>query len=159
MRPRTLTVAVLAAAVMVGACGSGETTTDGPTGVEEQPVKPEITVPEGEPPTELVVNDITDGDGEVLEAGDTATMHYVGVSYSTGEQFDASWDRGAPFSSEIPGRLIEGWNEGLLGMRVGGRRELVIPPDMAYGAQSPTPAIGPNETLVFVVDLLDVDKG
>ena len=150
---------VLVTAALLSACGSSTGTADDPTTQatqEDTLSKPTVTVPEGDPPTELVIEDLVEGDGELLEPGGLATMHYVGVSYSTGEQFDASWDRGAPFTTTIPGQLIEGWNEGIPGMRVGGRRQLVIPADLAYGDQSPTPAIAPGETLVFVVDLLDV---
>lgn len=120
-------------------------------------VKPTVEVPEGEPPTELETEDIVEGEGEAAEAGDTLTMQYVGVSYATGEQFDASWDIGQPFIFELgAGMVIEGWDEGLVGMREGGRRQLVIPPDMAYGAAGSPPAIGPDETLVFVVDLVEI---
>jgi peptidylprolyl isomerase len=120
-------------------------------------VKPAVEVPEGEPPTELETEDIVEGDGEAAEAGDTLTMQYVGVSYATGEEFEASWDIGQPFIFELgAGRVIEGWDEGLVGMREGGRRQLVIPPEMAYGAAGQPPVIGPDETLVFVVDLVEI---
>ena len=106
--------------------------------------------------TELVVTDEVEGHGDEVTAGATVTAHYVGVSASTGAQFDASWDRGAPISFPLDG-VIRGWSEGLLGMKVGGRRNLVIPGDMAYGANPPPGAgIAPNETLVFTVDLADV---
>lgn len=106
--------------------------------------------------TELVVTDDVVGQGEEVTPGATVTAHYVGVSASTGSQFDASWDRGAPISFPLDG-VIRGWSEGLLGMRVGGRRTLVIPGAMAYGANPPPGAgIAPNETLVFTVDLVDV---
>ena len=95
------------------------------------------------------------GKGKRAKAGDTVDVQYVGVSWSTGKQFDASWDRGAePFSFPLgAGQVIPGWDQGVEGMRVGGRRVLVIPPDLAYGDQSPSPDIAPGETLVFVVDL------
>lgn len=106
--------------------------------------------------TELVVTDEVDGSGDEVTTGATVTAHYVGVSASTGEQFDASWDRGSPISFPLDG-VIQGWSEGLLGMKVGGRRTLVIPGHMAYGAHPPPGAgIAPNETLVFTVDLVDV---
>jgi peptidylprolyl isomerase len=109
-----------------------------------------------EPVTELVVTDDVVGTGDEVTPGATVTAHYVGVSASTGAQFDASWDRGAPISFPLDG-VIRGWSEGLLGMKVGGRRTLVIPGDMAYGATPPPGAgIAPNETLVFTVDLVDV---
>jgi peptidylprolyl isomerase len=116
--------------------------------------KPEIPTPSGEPPSQLVVEDIVKGKGRAAEAGDTLTMNYVGTSWSTGEQFDASWDRGETFPFQLgAGMVIPGWDEGMVGMKKGGRRLLAIPPDMAYGPQGSPPAIGPNETLLFVVDL------
>lgn len=106
--------------------------------------------------TDLVITDDVVGSGDEVTEGATVTAHYVGVSASTGEQFDASWDRGAPISFPLDA-VIRGWSEGLLGMRVGGRRTLVIPGDMAYGPHPPPGAgIAPNETLVFTVDLVDV---
>ncbi len=106
--------------------------------------------------TELIVTDEVVGTGDEVTSGATVTAHYVGVSASTGSQFDASWDRGAPISFPLDG-VIQGWSQGLLGMRVGGRRNLVIPGHMAYGAHPPPGAgIAPNETLVFTVDLVDV---
>ena len=117
--------------------------------------KPEISKPAGEPPAELQKTDIVKGKGRTAEAGDTVSVQYVGNSWSTGAQFDASWDRGSePFQFPLgAGQVIQGWDQGVAGMKVGGRRLLVIPPDLAYGAQSPSPDIAPNETLVFVVDL------
>lgn len=106
--------------------------------------------------SELVITDDVVGTGDEVTEGATVTAHYVGVSASTGEQFDASWDRGAPISFPLD-RVIRGWSEGLLGMKVGGRRTLVIPGDMAYGPHPPPGAgIAPNETLVFTVDMIDV---
>lgn len=106
--------------------------------------------------TELVITDEVEGSGDEVTTGATVTAHYVGVSASTGSQFDASWDRGAPISFPLDG-VIQGWSQGLLGMKVGGRRTLVIPGHMAYGANPPPGAgIAPNETLVFTVDLVDV---
>ena len=118
--------------------------------------KPEIDFPEGDVPTELVITDLIEGDGPEAKAGDTVSTHYVGVAWSTGEEFDASWGRG-PFTFTLgTGEVIPGWDEGVAGMKVGGRRELVIPPDLAYGPQGSPPVIGPNETLIFVVDLVSV---
>ena len=109
-----------------------------------------------EPVTELVITDDVVGGGDEVTPGATVTAHYVGVSASTGAQFDASWDRGAPFSFPLDG-VIQGWSQGLLGMKVGGRRTLVIPGHMAYGSNPPPGAgIAPNETLLFTVDLVDV---
>lgn len=105
---------------------------------------------------DLVVTDEVEGSGDEVTSGATVTAHYVGVSASTGVQFDASWDRGAPISFPLDG-VIQGWSQGLLGMKVGGRRTLVIPGHMAYGPHPPPGAgIAPNETLVFTVDLVDV---
>jgi peptidylprolyl isomerase len=117
--------------------------------------KPEIAKPEGEPPAELQKTDVVKGKGKAAEPGDTVAVQYVGNSWSTGTQFDASWDRGGqPFEFPLgAGQVIPGWDQGVAGMKPGGRRLLVIPPDLAYGAQSPSPDIGPNETLIFVVDL------
>ena len=119
--------------------------------------KPEVTIPEQTPPTELVIDDETVGDGDEATAGKNVTVHYVGVSWSTGEQFDASWDRMEPFQFELGRRqVIQGWDDGVQGMKVGGRRRLTIPPHMGYGSAGAGGVIGPNETLVFVVDLISV---
>ncbi len=109
-----------------------------------------------DPVTELVITDDVVGSGDEVTPGATVTAHYVGVSASSGAQFDASWDRGAPISFPLDG-VIQGWSQGLLGMKVGGRRTLVIPGHMAYGSNPPPGAgIAPNETLLFTVDLVDV---
>ena len=116
--------------------------------------KPAVDKPDGSPPAELVTEDIVKGKGKTAKAGDTVSAQYVGNAWSTGEQFDASWDRGAE-PIEFPlgaGAVIPGWDQGIAGMKEGGRRLLVIPPDLAYGPSGSGP-IGPNETLVFVVDL------
>ena len=124
---------------------------------EDLDSKPEIPQPEGAPPAELVTEDIVEGEGEALQAGDTANVQYVGVSFATGAEFDSSYEGGQPVPFPIgQGAVIPGFDEGLQGMRPGGRRLLVIPPDLAYGAQGAPPAIGPNETLVFVVDLVEI---
>jgi peptidylprolyl isomerase len=117
--------------------------------------KPEIAQSSGEPPAELQSTDIVNGKGKAAKPGDTVSVQYVGHSWSTGAQFDASWDRGSePFTFPLgAGQVIAGWDQGVAGMKKGGRRLLVIPPDLAYGAQSPSPDIAPNETLIFVVDL------
>mgnify|MGYP001812721464 FL=1 len=119
--------------------------------------KPDVTVPDTDQPTELVTIDDIVGEGDEATPGSDVTVHYVGVSWSTGEQFDASWDRLEPFSFGLgAGQVIAGWDEGVAGMRVGGRRTLHIPPDKGYGARGAGGVIAPNETLVFVVDLLGV---
>jgi peptidylprolyl isomerase len=120
--------------------------------------KPEVTVPAGEPPSpQLELEDITEGDGEEAVAGRTVEVHYVGVSWATGRQFDASWDRGDTFKFGLgKGQVIQGWDQGVAGMKVGGRRRITIPPDLAYGKRGAGGVIGPDETLVFVVDLIGV---
>ncbi len=119
--------------------------------------KPEIDFPGEEPPTDLVVEDIEVGDGAEATPGSTVSAHYVGVAHSSGEEFDASWNRGAPLDFQLGvGMVIAGWDEGIAGMRVGGRRRLVIPPHKAYGDRGAGGAIKPGETLIFVVDLMDV---
>ncbi len=119
--------------------------------------KPEIDFPEGEPPSELEITDITVGTGDEATSGRTAVVHYVGVAFSTGEEFDASWNRGEPFSFRLgAGQVIAGWDRGVRGMKVGGRRKLVIPAELGYGDRGAGSAIAPGETLIFVVDLLDL---
>jgi|SRR3954462_15490480 peptidylprolyl isomerase len=121
------------------------------------PQKPEVDAPEGPPPAELEVTDLAVGEGTEAGRGDTVSVHYVGVAYSTGEEFDASYNRGAPLDFPIgAGRVIRGWDQGVAGMRVGGRRRLVIPPHLAYGDRGAGGVIAPGETLIFVVDLVDV---
>jgi peptidylprolyl isomerase len=119
--------------------------------------KPEIDFP-GEPaPDDLVVTDLAEGDGAEATAGSTVVAHYVGVAHSTGEEFDASYNRGDPLSFRLGvGQVIAGWDQGIQGMKVGGRRQLVIPPHLAYGDRGAGSAIAPGETLIFVVDLVDV---
>jgi peptidylprolyl isomerase len=119
--------------------------------------KPTIPKPTGSAPKRLVIKDIVKGKGKTAKAGDVVTVQYVGVDQKTGEQFDASWDRGQPFQFQLGAHsVIPGWDQGVAGMKVGGRRELIIPPDLAYGPQGQPPAIAPNATLVFVIDLKDV---
>ncbi len=119
--------------------------------------KPEIDFPEGDAPADLVIEDVWEGEGAEAKAGQTVNVHYVGVTFATGEEFDASWNRGSAFSFPLgAGRVIAGWDQGVQGMKVGGRRKLTIPAHLAYGNQSPTPAIPPGSTLIFVVDLLGV---
>jgi peptidylprolyl isomerase len=121
--------------------------------------KPRIVMPEGDPPSTLVVRDIVKGKGPKAKPGDQLTMNYVGVGWSNGQQFDASWDRGQAFPFRLGGHMvIPGWDQGMVGMRKGGRRLLIIPPDLGYGAGgTPDGTIAPNETLIFVVDLLGVN--
>ena len=169
--PKTLlAIAVTAALVAVGCGDDGglETATysvDAPPaadgGAPEEaaagtPEKPKVTVPDGAPPKELKIEDLKEGSGPAAKTGDTVQMHYVGVSYSNGKEFDNSYDGGQPFPVTLgEGGVIKGWDEGIVGMKVGGRRKLTIPPDLAYGTTG-RPPIKPNETLIFIVDLVDL---
>jgi peptidylprolyl isomerase len=181
VRRETSILAVLAALMLMPAlagCGGGSSTTStSPTttssssnaseGQEGQGegnsslenggfTKPEVKVPSGPPPKKLVKKELRKGKGATAKAGDEITVQYVGVGYESGEQFDASWDRGEPFTFHLgAGEVIPGWDQGIVGMKVGGRRELIIPPELAYGAAGSPPVIGPDETLIFVVDLLE----
>ena len=119
--------------------------------------KPVVGQPDGPPPADLVVEDLTVGNGPEVRPGQYAVVHYVGVSHSTGREFDASWNRGEPFSFPIGGgQVIAGWDQGVAGMKVGGRRRITIPPQLAYAKRGAGGVIGPDETLVFVVDLVGV---
>lgn len=120
--------------------------------------KPSVTIPDEPAPAELKIVDLVEGDGDTAVSGTKVTVHYVGVSYANGKEFDASWDRGEAFQFNLGARqVISGWDQGVEGMKVGGRRELTIPSELAYGKAGAYPVIGPDETLVFVVDLLSVD--
>ncbi|MEU7001749.1 FKBP-type peptidyl-prolyl cis-trans isomerase [Nonomuraea sp. NPDC046570] len=119
--------------------------------------KPEIDFPEGNPPADLEIVDIVVGDGPEAKPGHNVSVHYVGVAFSSGEEFDASWNRGDAFEFPLGGgRVIAGWDQGVAGMKVGGRRKLVIPPHLGYGDRGAGARIKPGETLIFVVDLLGV---
>lgn len=119
--------------------------------------KPNVTIPEGAVPTELQLEDITVGSGTEATHGTTVAAHYVGAAWSTGAEFDNSYDRGEPLQFPLGGGMvIKGWEDGIVGMKVGGRRRITIPPELGYGARGAGGVIGPNETLVFVVDLVDV---
>jgi peptidylprolyl isomerase len=176
---RMLALLALVAATGLAACGDDDDDGGGeaapPPAAEEQTeteptpseqrealkdtsTKPEIPRPSGSPPRQLQKDDIVRGKGRAAKAGDTVTVHYAGVTFSTGQEFDASWNRGQPFTLPLgAGRVIPGWDQGLVGMKEGGRRMLTIPPEMAYGSQgTPDGSIGPNETLVFVVDMVEI---
>ena len=119
--------------------------------------KPEIDFPGPETPSDLQVTEVTQGDGAEATAGKTVSVHYVGVAHSTGEEFDASYNRGEPLQFRLGvGQVIAGWDQGVQGMKVGGRRQLVIPPQLGYGDRGAGGVIKPGETLIFVVDLMDV---
>jgi peptidylprolyl isomerase len=116
--------------------------------------KPAVTIPEGAAPADLQIEDLEVGTGDEATAGHGVTVHYVGVAWSNGQEFDSSWNRNDPFTFRLGGgEVIAGWDQGVAGMKVGGRRRLTIPPHLGYGARGAGGAIGPNETLVFVVDL------
>ena len=120
--------------------------------------RPTIDKPEGDIPFELGVDDLVVGEGEEATTGSKVSVHYVGVAFSTGDEFDASWNRSEPFEFKLgAGQVIPGWDAGVEGMKVGGRRKLTIPSAMAYGARGAGGVIKPHEPLVFVVDLLSVD--
>jgi peptidylprolyl isomerase len=163
-------------ALPVAACGgdddSGEPAAKTKTTKSEEPSpsqqrealentsqRPHIPKPTGSPPRRLTKEDIVKGKGAPAKPGDLITVQYVGVTFSTGDEFDASWDRGQPFQLTLgAGEVIPGWDRGLVGMRKGGRRMLTIPPALGYGTSGSPPLIGPNETLVFVVDLIAIKR-
>jgi peptidylprolyl isomerase len=149
--------------------GSADTTTQQDTGTEttsaadaeealkDTSKKPVIPKPTGAPPRKLVKEDIVKGTGPGAKNGDTVVVHYVGMNFSNGQEFDASWDTGSPFPVQLgAGMVIQGWDQGLIGIKKGGRRKLTIPPELGYGAEGYPPDIPPNETLVFVVDAIDI---
>jgi peptidylprolyl isomerase len=153
---RSVLLVTLAAVALLtpSACGKDKKSESGGAGA-----KPTVTVPSGNPPTTLQKQDLIVGNGAEAITGKKVTVQYVGVAFSTKKQFDASWDRGTPFPFTLgAGDVIKGWDEGVPGMKVGGRRQLVIPPDLAYGPNGYPPVIGPNETLVFVVDLVSAQS-
>ena len=166
MKALILTIAACLALLVAGCGGSsdssssestagGESTAAESSGGEK--TKPKVTVPKGAPPKKLEIKEIEEGSGAEAKSGDKVTVQYVGVSYKNGKEFDSSWSRNEPFSFKLgAGEVIPGWDQGVEGMKVGGRRELIIPPSLAYGEAGAPPAIAPNETLVFVIDLLEV---
>jgi peptidylprolyl isomerase len=172
MKRTLLTAALLALAASASACGSSQAPGVEPApggGLTQVPIvttpapppalskKPVVVVPSGPPPKQLVTKDLITGTGKAAQAGSTVTVNYVGVLYKTGSEFDSSWKAGRPFTTPLsPGSVIPGWVQGIQGMKVGGRRELIIPPALGYGTAGHPPQIPPNSTLVFVVDLLSV---
>ena len=166
MKSLALLIALCLALAAAGCGGGGDSTTGSTEAAAEktaeaagsaEKTKPTVTVPKGAPPKKLEVKELEEGTGAEAKAGDEVTVQYVGVNYKNGKEFDASWDRGEPFTFQLgAGMVIPGWDQGVEGMKVGGRRELIIPPELAYGPEGSPPAIGPNETLIFVIDLLEV---
>lgn len=159
-----LALCALLALLVVG-CGdsddSSTANTESSTTTESsepaKKTKPAVTVPDGAPPKKLEIKDLEEGTGATAKAGDEVTVQYVGVGYDSEEEFDSSWSRNEPFTFGLgAGQVITGWDQGVEGMKVGGRRELIIPANLAYGPSGSPPAIGPNETLIFVIDLLEV---
>jgi peptidylprolyl isomerase len=127
--------------------------------LKDTKTKPAIPKPTGSPPTKLVVKDIVAGKGKAAKKGDQLSMQYVGVTFADGKEFDSSWDSGSPFKLQLgAGNVIKGWDQGLVGIKPGGRRELTIPANLAYGAAGRLPSIPPNSALVFIVDALSVGK-
>ena len=151
---------VACAAIAVGGCGGGDSTTGSETSASAESAtatKPVVKPPKGAPPKELEVKDLVEGEGDEAVSGDRVSVDYVGVNYKSGKEFDSSWSRNEPFTFTLgAGEVIPGWDQGVQGMKVGGRRELIIPPELAYGAAGSPPAIPKNETLIFVVDLREI---
>lgn len=147
---------VIAGAILISRNSGDDGSGDAP-GVAST-TKPKVEVPDGPPPKKLEIKDITEGSGPEAKSGDQLSMQYVGVVYKTGKEFDASWDRGQPFDFALgQGSVIPGWDQGIVGMKAGGRRELTIPPELGYGAAGSPPSIPPNATLIFVVDLISIN--
>ena len=149
---------ILAVVVIVILVGRGGGSDDKASKASiEIPNGPTVELPTGPAPTQLVVKDLKTGTGAEAKSGDQISVQYVGVLYDNGTKFDSSYDHGQPFSFKLGGgNVIPGWDQGVAGMKVGGRRELVIPPNLAYGAQGQPPTIPANATLVFVIDLVSV---
>lgn len=163
MRGVLLTIALCLALAIAG-CGdssssssTAETTEAAKAPEESSETKPTVEVPSGPPPKQLETKELIEGTGAEAKAGDYVTVQYVLVDYKSGKEIEASWDRGEPFSFTLgAGEVIKGWDQGVEGMKVGGRRELIIPPQLAYGSAQSGP-IAPNSTLIFVIDLLEAE--
>lgn len=151
----TISMLVLCALLVLPGCGGSSDSAE--STATTKMTEPKVVVPKGPPPKKLVVRELVEGSGAEAKPYDVITVQYVGVNYKSGEEFDSSWSRGEPFTFNLGGgEVIKGWDQGLEGMKVGGRRELIIPPDLGYGETS-TGSIPPNETLVFVIDLLSIE--
>jgi peptidylprolyl isomerase len=148
---------VLVAVVLI-AGGGGDDGNDGPATAEPTAEKPTVEIPDGPAPGELQIEDLVEGEGDGAEAGDRLSVQYVGVLYRGGREFDSNWGSGSPFELQLgAGNVIPGWDQGLEGMKVGGTRQLTIPPDLAYGEAGSPPAIPSSSTLVFVVELTGIE--
>ncbi len=150
---------VACAAIAIAGCGGGDSTTGSETTSSvDTTVKPVVKPPKGSPPKQLEVKDLVEGSGEEANSGNEVTVDYVGIDYKSGKEFDSSWSRNEPFTFTLgAGEVIPGWDQGVEGMKEGGRRELIIPPELAYGSAGSPPAIPPDETLIFVIDLREVN--
>jgi peptidylprolyl isomerase len=147
---------VLVAVVLIA--GGGDDGNAGPATAEPTAEKPTVDIPKGPPPSQLQVEDLVEGEGDGAQSGDRLSVQYVGVLYSNGREFDSNWGSGQPFDFTLgAGNVIPGWDQGLEGMKVGGTRKLTIPPDLAYGRAGSPPAIPPNSTLVFVIELTGIE--
>lgn len=147
-------LAVIVAVVLIAGDSDDSSSAD----LTDTTVRPTVEASDEPAPTELVTNDIVEGEGPAAKQGDDVTVQYVGALYDSGEEFDASWDRGQPFELTLgSGTVIEGWEQGLVGMKAGGRRELIIPPDLGYGAAGQPPTIPGDATLVFIVDMESIN--
>ena len=165
--PALMIALCLALAIAVGGCGgsSSDSSSDSTSSSKsaesantDLSKKPVVTVPTGVSPKKFAYKEIVEGTGPVAKSGDKVTVQYVGVGFDTEKEFDSSWSRNEPFPFTLgAGEVIKGWDQGVEGMKVGGRRELLIPGNLAYGAAGSPPSIGPNETLIFVIDLLKVE--
>ncbi|MDX6608795.1 MAG: peptidylprolyl isomerase [Solirubrobacterales bacterium] len=164
--PALMLALCLALAIAVAGCGSSSDSSSDSSGSTSstessstsKKTKPKVTVPKGISPKKYAYRDLEKGTGATAKAGDEITVQYVGVGYDSEKEFDSSWKRNEPFSFTLgAGEVIKGWDQGVKGMKVGGRRELLIPGNLAYGPAGSPPNIGPNETLIFVIDLLGVE--
>ena len=148
---------VVIAVILIGRSGGSSSSSDTAKADITVPSGPTIKLPTGSAPTQMVVKDLKTGSGAAAKSGDQVSVQYIGVLYDNGSKFDSSYDHGQPFSFKLGGgQVIPGWDQGVAGMKVGGRRELIIPPGLAYGAQGQPPTIPPNATLVFVIDLVKI---
>jgi peptidylprolyl isomerase len=178
LRPLCITLGVVAALTAAGCGGDDEAADSNPDpgqegaqttdtspaaeahALKDTDVKPAVPRPVGSPPRRLQTENIVKGKGPPAKRGERVVVKYVGVTFSTGEEFDSSWDSGQPYRFPLGGgKVIEGWDKGIVGMREGGRRQLTIPPELAYGADGSPPDVPPNETLVYVIDLVKIQRG